>query len=85
MGNCTCEREIEEKGRGSKNGIVSHITALVLEFIFGALLKLFLSTVRESFFCKFPLIKLSAAFTQTHYRCTSNCTYKKAVRPDGGR
>jgi len=85
MGNCTCERENEEKGRGSKNGIVSHRTAPALQFIFGPLLKLFFSTVREPFFCKFPLITISAAFSQTHYRCTSNPTYKKAVRPDGGR
>jgi len=66
MRNCTCEREIEEKGRGSKNGIVSHRTAPALEFIFGPLLKLFLSTVREPFFCKFPLIKLSVAFIVAH-------------------
>jgi len=25
MGNCTCEREIEEKGGDSKNGVLYHL------------------------------------------------------------
>ena len=80
------EREkMKNRDVGSKKGL--YFTELLprARVHFWTLLKLFFPSDTQPFSSKFPSLKIFVVFTETHYRCTSNPTYTKAVRPDGGR
>jgi len=76
--------KMKNRDVGSKKGL--YFTELLPRagVHFWTLLKLFFPSDTQPFSSKFPSLKIFVVFTETHYRCTSNPTYTKLVRPDSG-